>query len=166
MLWCYLYVLKLVLRRLTNQRKYILRNRCLLSPQPLFSMIISSGVMEYIKMAWLTVLLWIICVLCFSCFRVCSLLPCGHLLGKGCPLGSCWWCLLLLFFLLWHVASLVRCGAWLYRFLIFAVFLTLNSCKHAVLCCYIKTIAKVEIYFWNIMVIQCLCNILGSLAYF
>ena len=31
-------------------------------------------------------LLWIICViyvLCFSCFRVGSLLPCGHLLGKG-----------------------------------------------------------------------------------
>ena len=22
-------------------------------------------------------------VLCFSCFRVCSLLPCGHLLGKA-----------------------------------------------------------------------------------
>ena len=31
-------------------------------------------------------LLWIICViyvLCLSCFRVWSLLPCGHLLGKG-----------------------------------------------------------------------------------
>ena len=31
-------------------------------------------------------LLWIICViyvLCLSCFRVCSLLPCGQLLGKG-----------------------------------------------------------------------------------
>ena len=27
--------------------------------------------------------------LCFSCFRVCSLLHCRHLLGKGCPLGSC-----------------------------------------------------------------------------
>ena len=23
------------------------------------------------------------CVLCFSCLRVCSLMPCGHLLGKG-----------------------------------------------------------------------------------
>ena len=30
-------------------------------------------------------------ILCFSCFRVCSLLPCGHLLGKGCPLGSPLW---------------------------------------------------------------------------
>ena len=32
------------------------------------------------------VLLWIIfvnCVSCLSCFHVCSLLPCGHLLGKG-----------------------------------------------------------------------------------
>ena len=31
-------------------------------------------------------LLWIICViyvLCLSCFCVCSLLPCGHLEGKG-----------------------------------------------------------------------------------
>ena len=27
-------------------------------------------------------------VLCLSCFRVCSLLPCGHLLGKGWPLDS------------------------------------------------------------------------------
>ena len=31
----------------------------------------------------------VIYVLCFSCFRVCSLLPYGHLLGKGWPLGSC-----------------------------------------------------------------------------
>ena len=23
------------------------------------------------------------CILCFSCFRVCSLLPCGHLLGSA-----------------------------------------------------------------------------------
>ena len=32
------------------------------------------------------ILLWIICViyiLCLSCFRVCSLLPYGHLKGKG-----------------------------------------------------------------------------------
>ena len=28
-------------------------------------------------------------VLCLSCLRVCLLLPCGHLLGKGWPLGSC-----------------------------------------------------------------------------
>ena len=31
-------------------------------------------------------LLWIIFVVyvsCLSCFRVCSLQPCGHLLGKG-----------------------------------------------------------------------------------
>ena len=42
-------------------------------------------------------LLWIVCViyvLCLSCFRVCSLLPCGHLKGKGWPLGSCLWYLL------------------------------------------------------------------------
>ena len=34
------------------------------------------------------------CALCFSCFRVCSLLPCACLLGGGWPLGSCWLCLL------------------------------------------------------------------------
>ena len=31
-------------------------------------------------------LLWVTCViyvLCLSCFRVCSLLPCGHLLGRA-----------------------------------------------------------------------------------
>ena len=27
-------------------------------------------------------------VSCLSCFLVCSLQPCGHLLGKGWPLGS------------------------------------------------------------------------------
>ena len=31
----------------------------------------------------------VISVLCLLCFCVCSLLPCGHLLGKGWPLGSC-----------------------------------------------------------------------------
>ena len=41
--------------------------------------------------------LWIICViyvLCLSCFRICSLLPCGRLERGGWPLGSCLWCLL------------------------------------------------------------------------
>ena len=32
-------------------------------------------------------LLWINCVLCFSCFCVCSLLPCGHLLERADLLG-------------------------------------------------------------------------------
>ena len=41
-------------------------------------------------------LLGIICViyaLCLSCLCICLLLPCGHLWGKGWPLGSCLWCL-------------------------------------------------------------------------
>ena len=33
-------------------------------------------------------LLWIIYVLCLSCFLDCSLQPCGHLLGKDWPFGS------------------------------------------------------------------------------
>ena len=56
--------------------------------------------------------------MCFSCVRVCSLLPCGQLLGKG------WTVVVIVFLLLSHVVSCVRCGTWLYRFLIFAVFLT------------------------------------------
>ena len=54
-----------------------------------------------------TVLLWwIICVLCFSCFCVCSLLPCCHLLGKGWPLGYCCWCLLYFcYFPMWYPGS-------------------------------------------------------------
>ena len=63
-------------------------------------------------------------VLCLSCFRVCSLLPCGHLLGKGWPLGSCSWCLIV-FLSLSHVLSWIKFGTWLYRLLIFVAFLTL-----------------------------------------
>ena len=68
----------------------------------------------------------VIYVLCLSCFRVCSLLPCGHLLGKGWPLGSRLLCLFV-FLSLSHVVSWVRCGTWLYRFLIFATFLTFST---------------------------------------
>ena len=32
--------------------------------------------------------LFVIYVLCLSCCLVCPLQPCGHLLGKGWPLGS------------------------------------------------------------------------------
>ena len=74
---------------------------------------------------------WIICViyvLCLSCFRVCSLLPCGHLLGKCWLIGSCLWCLIV-FLSLSHVVSWVKCGTWLYRFLIFAAFLTFIKTK-------------------------------------
>ena len=59
------------------------------------------------------------CVLCFSCFRVCLLLPCG---------GLIYWLLLVMFIvflLLSHVVLWLRCRSWLYCFLIFAVFLTL-----------------------------------------
>ena len=31
---------------------------------------------------------------CYAFVRVCLLVPCGHLLGKGRPLGSCLWCLI------------------------------------------------------------------------
>ena len=30
---------------------------------------------------------------CYAFVRVCLYVPCGHLLGKGLPLGSRFWCL-------------------------------------------------------------------------
>ena len=48
------------------------------------------------------------------------------LLGKDWPLGSRLW-FLIVFLSLSHVVSRVRCGTWLYRFLIFAPFLTFSS---------------------------------------
>ena len=67
--------------------------------------------------------------LCYFCLvfvmlsRVCLLMPCDHL---GWPLGSRLWCLFV-WLSLTHVVSWVRCGTWLYRFLMFAPFLTFPS---------------------------------------
>ena len=61
-------------------------------------------------------------IFCYAFVRVCLLIPCGHLLGKGWPLGSRLWCLIVK--LSFPLVSWVRCGAWVYRFLIFALFLT------------------------------------------
>ena len=63
-------------------------------------------------------MLFLSCVCC-AFVRVCLLSPCGHLLGKGWPLGSRLWCLFVSLLLSW-----VRCGTWLYRFLIFAILRT------------------------------------------
>ena len=38
-------------------------------------------------------MLFLSCV-CYAFVRVCLLMPCGHLLGKGGPLGSRMWCLI------------------------------------------------------------------------
>ena len=43
---------------------------------------------------------------CYSLVRVCSFVPCGHLLGKGWPLGSHLWCLLwVCHFPIWYPGS-------------------------------------------------------------
>ena len=68
---------------------------------------------------------FVILFVCLSCFHVCSLLPCGHMMEKGWPLGYRLWCLIASLSLS-NVVSLVRCGTWLYWFLIFAFFLTLE----------------------------------------
>ena len=73
-------------------------------------------------------LLWIICViyvLYWSCFPVCSLLPCSHLLEKGWPLVPLLWCWIVCLSLS-HVVFWVRFGTWLYQFLIFDTFLSLK----------------------------------------
>ena len=55
-------------------------------------------------------LLWTIYVIsvlfCYAFMHVCLLMPCGHLLGKGCPLGSRLWCLILMMSLShWYLGS-------------------------------------------------------------
>ena len=55
-------------------------------------------------------LLWIIFVIyvsCLSCCLVCSMQPCGHLLGKGEALGSCVWSFVMFF--TFPVVSWVKC---------------------------------------------------------
>ena len=43
---------------------------------------------------------------CYAFVRVCLLLPCGHLLAKGLPLGSCLLCLIVsLLFSKWYPGS-------------------------------------------------------------
>ena len=86
---------------------------------------------------WVVLLLWILFVICVSCLslsysHVCSLPPCGHLLGKDWPVGSLVCDVFLVFLSLSHMVSWVRCGTWLYWFLIFAFFLTFT--KDTVLC--------------------------------
>ena len=38
-------------------------------------------------------MLFLSCV-CYAFVNVCLFVPCGNLLGKGWPLGSCLWCLI------------------------------------------------------------------------
>ena len=71
--------------------------------------------------------LWIFYVFVLSCLCyvfvcVCLYVLCGHLLGKGWPLGSRLRCLTVS--VTFPLVSWVRCGTWLYRFLIFAPLLT------------------------------------------
>ena len=63
------------------------------------------------------------CLVCYAFLRVCLLMHCGHPLGKGWTSGLLFlmsYCGVVTF----PLVSWVRCGAWLYRFLIFALFLT------------------------------------------
>ena len=69
------------------------------------------------------------CYLCLPLLQylVCFLQFCDHLLGKSCLIVSLVYdvsCVLSLS----HMVSKVRCGTWLYQFMIFAFFLTLSYC--------------------------------------
>ena len=77
--------------------------------------------------------LWIMHVIsvwfCYGFMHVCLLMSCGQLLGKGWPLCSRFMmsnCAVVTF----PLVSWVRCDAWLYRFLIFALFLTLSRLRY------------------------------------
>ena len=69
------------------------------------------------------------CPLCFVfVFVILSFLflhPCGHLLGKGWLFGSLGCGIFFVYLSLSHMVPWVRCGTYLYRFLIFAAFLSL-----------------------------------------
>ena len=76
------------------------------------------------------------CYLCFTFVFIilsCLLQPCGHLLGKGWPLNSLV-CDVSLCFSLSHMVPRVRCGTWLYRFLIVAFFFTLKKMWNLCIC--------------------------------
>ena len=71
-------------------------------------------------------ILFLSCI-CYVFVCLCLLMPCGHLLGKGWPLGSRLWCLIECEVVTFPLVSLVMCGAGLYWFLIFALFLTFKT---------------------------------------
>ena len=64
---------------------------------------------------------------CYAFMHACLSMPCCNLLGKSWPLGVRLWCLSYCDVVTFPLSSWARCGAWLYRFLIFALFLTLTS---------------------------------------
>ena len=69
-------------------------------------------------------------LLCYAFVRVCFLMPCGYLLGKGWPLGSRLWCLIVQSSRsYWYPGSGVVLDCIVSLFLILAVFLTLHVYK-------------------------------------
>ena len=71
--------------------------------------LISSEIDAGSKAVLLLWILFVIYILCLSCYLVCSLQPCGQLLGKGWSLGSLMCYVFFCILSLSHVAC-VRCG--------------------------------------------------------
>ena len=95
----------------------------------------------------LRVSLYVISVLfCYTFLCVCLLMPCGHLLGKGWPLGFRLWCLIVKFSLS------VWCGAWMYRFLIFALFVnSLPPGKFFMYFCRLLIVFQNQLFWKNLL---------------
>ena len=48
-----------------------------------------------VRFLWIFHVVFFLSCFCYAFVRVCLYVPCGHLLGKGWPLGSRLWCLTL-----------------------------------------------------------------------
>ena len=125
-----------------------------------------------------TSFVFLFCLVFVMLSRVCLLMLCGHLLGKGWPLGYRLWCLIVCSSLS-HMVSRVRSGIWLYRFLIFALFPTFPSwssfiygllicrlslpCTTTILCsAYVST--EDNNYIVNIKATTCNCIVVTKLT--
>ena len=80
------------------------------------------------KAVLLPCIVYVICASCLSCCLVCSLQPCGHLLGKGWPFGSLVCDVFLVF-----LSLSIWCPGSGYGLMIFAFFLSFQQGLHFLL---------------------------------
>ena len=98
-----------------------------------FSKIIFTDHSKAVLLLWIIFGIYVFLFVMLSCLFIASILsPAGKGLTSWLP---CMWCFLM-FLSVPHVVSLVRCGTWLYRFLIFAFLLTLKF-KFNCLCAFL-----------------------------
>ena len=93
-------------------------------------------------------LLFFLSCVCYAFVRVCLYVPCGHLLGKGWPLGSRLWCLTVSLSLShWYPGSgvVLDCiGSWsLHPYLLYRAYRGRQECNGSVVDCLIH-------YYWHL----------------